>query len=392
MRAPRPIHRKPSPTKLAAQRSADVSVAKRKASPTRKATESVRSAHGGAVAAERSRLAAKARSAAPGLAVQGFNTTGLGATGKVTGTLGGTAPPLRATLGASMAAPRGAAAGRAAAAVTARLAHIDALLAKSKAAAGGARGYGDLWPASLGKAPPAASQADEAQTAADAAPVLESVAALQDWEVEKAMQAAQWAVSHWEAPFGGASAINTPEPGPEARQSARVSSLFLAARLRMEMDETEVLGELVSMLVDDVLAGVYAILDGGDVQDEAADGEAAEAVVHQLVEEALSHVMAELEGTEQEAAQAEAEDMATLLEDVRANVGAMSVMRNAVIAKKARNEAAAAAAEAKAEAQAGRVSGGGAVPEEEMVEAAEEPRDEAAAGEGAGEAAEVTDA
>ena len=62
-------------------------MAKRKASPTRKATESVRSAHGGAVAAERSRLAAKARSAAPGLAVQGFNTTGLGATGKVTGTV-----------------------------------------------------------------------------------------------------------------------------------------------------------------------------------------------------------------------------------------------------------------------------------------------------------------
>jgi hypothetical protein len=188
-----------------------------------------------------------------------------------------------------MSAPRGAAAGRAAAAVTARLAHIDALLAKSKAAAGGARGYGDLWPASLGTAP-APSPAEAAQSVADAEPVLESVAALQDWEVACAMEAAQWAVTHWEAPFGAASAINTPEPEQEARHSARVSSLFLAARLRMEMDETEVLGELVSSLVDSALSGVYAALDSdGDAAAEA------EAVVHQLVEEAVRHVMAELD-------------------------------------------------------------------------------------------------
>ena len=384
-----PPHRRPSPSKLAAQRPGDAAAAKRKASPTRKATESVRSALGGAVAAERSRLAAKARAGVPGLAVQGFNTTGLGATGQLTGSLGGTAPPLRATLGASMAAPRGAAAGRAAAAVTARLAHIDALLAKSKAAAGGARGYGDLWPASLGKAP-APSQAEAAQVAADAEPVLESVAALQDWEVACAMEAAQWAVTHWEAPFGASSAISTPEPEQEARHSARVSSLFLAARLRMEMDETAVLGELVSSLVDSAFSDVYAALDGeGDAAAEAADGEEAEAVVHQLVEEAVHHVMAELDDAPQEEAAAkEAEEMGQLVAELD-GMGGLSMMRKAVMAKKAKMDAQKLQeAEAQVEeAQAGRVSASGG---DAVGEASAEPRDEPM-GEAAEEAPAVTD-
>jgi len=292
-------------------------------SPTRAATQALRSNKAGALAAERARLAAKARNqgssgtktAVGGLSVHGVNTTGLGATSRTDrqDSLHGSSPALRTTLGAPMAPSRDVAAGRAAAAVTARLAHIDALLAKSKAAAGGMSGYGNVWPAPLGQVPPpaaaaptttaAAAAAAAAAVAASAMPWLDCVAALHDTEVECAMEAAQWALSHWEAPFGAVSAIATPEPtdeGDEAamRKSARLSALVLAARLRMEREETEALGGLAQKLVDDALACVYALLDN-DSGDEDEEMQLS-SLLHLLVEDAIAHVVADLNLGEEE--------------------------------------------------------------------------------------------
>ena len=282
---------------------------------TRAATQALRSNKAGALAAERARLAAKARNqgssgtktAVGGLSVHGVNTTGLGATSR-TGTqdsLHGSSPALRTTLGAPMAPSRDVAAGRAAAAVTARLAHIDALLAKSKAAAGGMSGYGNVWPAPLGQVPtpaaPTTAAADD--VAASAMPWLDCVAALHDVEVECAMEAAQWALSHWEAPFGAVSAIATPEPtdeGDEAamRKSARLSALVLAARLRMEREETEAVGGLAQKLVDDALACVYALLDNESGEDD--EEMQLSSLLHLLVEDTIAHVVSDLNLGEEE--------------------------------------------------------------------------------------------
>jgi hypothetical protein len=160
------------------------------------------SAQRGALAAER---ALKARQAElPGLAVRGKGAPGARYAPPV-----GATESLRRTIGAQPPAVRNVAKGRASAAVAARLAHIDALLAKSKAAAGGARGYGECWPAPLGGAPPAVAQPERMPTPPAVAPspmLMDELTGgdsdaewAADWEVAEAMKGAEWAVADWES-------------------------------------------------------------------------------------------------------------------------------------------------------------------------------------------------
>jgi hypothetical protein len=178
---------------------------------------SAQSAASGQLAAERALLAAQARSGAgsAGNFAGNLSVRGRGAPGApVSGN-----ESLRRTVGGAPPPVRNVAKGRASAAVAARLAHIDALLARSKAAAGGARGYGNCWPASMGDEPPGGAPADDAPprmrtpAAPSPMPMMDGVEAggdgdgedeeggaewNADWEVSEAMKGAEWAVSEWE--------------------------------------------------------------------------------------------------------------------------------------------------------------------------------------------------
>ncbi len=195
-------------TKTAAQRIAAMNLVR---------ASSASSAASGTLAAERALLAAQARSggmpAGGGLSVRGHGSGGPGAI-----PAGTTDAVRRAVAGAAAPAARNVAKGRASAAVAARLAHIDALLARSKAAAGGARGYGACWPASLGDAPDGAAPAPAAvreptprqrTPAPSPMPGTDAEAQQQqleeeeyeaeaDWEVSEAMKGAEWAVADWD--------------------------------------------------------------------------------------------------------------------------------------------------------------------------------------------------
>ena len=156
------------------------------------------SAQRGVLAAER---ALKARQAElPGLSVRGKGGPGA----RYAPPIG--AESLRRTIGAQPPAVRNVAKGRASAAVAARLAHIDALLAKSKAAAGGARGYGECWPAPLGGAPPAPERLPTPPPVAPSPMLMDELTGgdsdaewAADWEVAEAMKGAEWAVADWES-------------------------------------------------------------------------------------------------------------------------------------------------------------------------------------------------
>lgn len=272
----------------------------------------------GALAAERARLAAKARSAATPLAVRGLNASSLAHCAA------GTTPSQR-TVAAPLPTVRALPKGRATAAVTARLEHIDALLAKSKAAAHGARGYGDCWPASLGKAPPPAATQAQTQAPAssmaaeydedeedDAAPVF----AVEDWEVTEAMKAAEWAVSEWEsgadlttaqtaqAQPGGPPAVSAPQSQASEMDMEEVAlrlqaaargrqARVIVARLRLESQALVQLSGLAAELVDSALVGAVATISLQDSGLAPQDDD--ELLVHTLVEEAMQEVLARLQ-------------------------------------------------------------------------------------------------
>jgi len=172
------------------------------------------SAQRGVLAAERALQARQAE--LPGLSVRGKGGPGA----RYAPPIG--AESLRRTIGAPPPAVRNIAKGRASAAVAARLAHIDALLAKSKAAAGGARGYGECWPAPLGGAPPEPERLPTPQPVAPSPMLMDELTGgdsdaewAADWEVAEAMKGAEWAVADWESGRD----LSAPEADAEAEMA-----------------------------------------------------------------------------------------------------------------------------------------------------------------------------
>ena len=251
------------------------------------------SAQRGVLAAER---ALKARQAElPGLSVRGKGAPGARYAPPV-----GATESLRRTIGAQPPAVRNVAKGRASAAVAARLAHIDALLAKSKAAAGGARGYGECWPAPLGGAPPAAAHPERMPTPPAVAPspmLMDELTGgdsdaewAADWEVAEAMKGAEWAVADWEsgrdlsAPEAEAEAEAEAEPEAAAEEPAAAevaadddpemtalatkmqavhrgrAARAVAARLKEERDALGEIAEFSGALVEAVFASAMQAL------------------------------------------------------------------------------------------------------------------------------------
>ena len=179
------------------------------------------------------------------------------------------------------------------AAVSARLEHIDALLEASKAAAQGAQGFGDCWPAALGPLPSAEAAAEPVPAAPLAA---QGDFAEEDTEVALVLARASWGVE-LEAPSAVDFALSSETEAPT---------------------EAEVEAEQPSAEVDDALEELSADCEvtEPDVGDD--EGASIEDVSERVVAAAISAALESLQQEEEPATEALAAEAETAGEAIMA--------------------------------------------------------------------------